>query len=176
MFALRDGLLAGERFFFDLNAMCEQLGLAVERVAAELRAFRGDERSEAPEDAARAFVAKFTDFWRPPVDPERLGAILYSDGRLESPGLPATVGLDAGKETFRNLFALMPDFSAELERWSAAGDAVFLELTLRANVGGQEVRVPAVDRFLRRDGKAVERVSFFDPRPFLEAVGVAAPR
>jgi len=176
VFPLRDGLLAAEHFFFDLNAMCEQLGLPVERVAAELRAFRSEERSEAPEDAAGAFVAKFREFWRPPVDPERLGTVLHDDGRLESPGLPATVGLDAGKEAFRNLFALMPDFRAESERWSAAGDALFLELTLRANVGGQEVRVPAVDRFLLRDGKAVERVSFFDPRPFLEALRVAAPQ
>jgi len=175
VFPLRDGLLAGERFFFDLNTMCEQLGLPVERVAAELRAFRGEERSEAPEDEARAF-AKFTDFWRPPLDPERLGGLLHSDGRLESPGLPATVGLEAGKEAFRSLFKLMPDFRAELERWSAAGDAVFLELTLRANVGGQELRVPAVDRFLLRDGKAVERVSFFDPSPFLQALRAAAPR
>src|SRR2546422_2527453 len=176
VFPLRDGLLAGERFFFDLNTMCEQLGLPVERVAAELRAFRGEERSEAPEDEARAFGAKFTDFWRPPLDPERLGGLLHSDGRLESPGLPATVGLEAGKEAFRSLFKLMPDFRAELERWSAAGDAVFLELTLRANVGGQELRVPAVDRFLLRDGKAVERGSFFDPSPFLQAVRAAAPR
>jgi len=176
VFPLRDGLLAAERFFFDLNAMCEQLGLPVERVAAELRAFRGEEPIEAPDDAARAFVAKFTDFWRSPVDPERLGTVLHADGRLDTPGLPPTVGLDAGKEAFRNLFALMPDFRAELERWSAAGDAVFLELTLRANVGGRELRVPAVDRFLLRDGKAVERVSFFDPRPFLEALGAPAPQ
>jgi len=176
VFPLRDGLLAGERFFFDLNAMCEQLGLPVERVAAELRAFRGEERSENPEDVARAFVARFTEFWRPPVDPERLGTVLHVEGRLESPGLPATVGLDAGKEAFRSLFNLMPDFRADLERWSAAADAVFLELTLRASVGGREIRVPAVDRFLLRDGKAIERVSFFDPRPFLEALEAAPHR
>lgn len=40
VFPLRDGLLAGERFFFDLNMMCEQLGLPVEQVAAELRSVR----------------------------------------------------------------------------------------------------------------------------------------
>ena len=176
VFPLRDGLLAGERFFFDLNAMCEQLGLPVERVAAELRTFRGEEPSEAPEEKARAFVAKFRDFWRPPLDPERLGELLHPDGRLQTPGMPATVGLEAGKEAFRNLFELMPNLRAELERWSAAGDTVFLEITLRANVGGQELRVPAVDRFLLRDGKAVERVSFFDPSPFLQALGAAAPR
>ena len=176
VFPLRDGLLAAERFFFDLNAMCEQLGLPVERVAAELRTFRGEEPSEAPEEKARAFVAKFRDFWRPPLDPERLGELLHPNGRLQTPGMPATVGLEAGKEAFRNLFELMPNLRAELERWSAAGDTVFLEITLRANVGGQELRVPAVDRFLLRDGRAVERVSFFDPRPFLEALGAAAPQ
>ena len=51
VFPHRDGRLAGERFFFDLNAMCEQLGLPIERVAAELRAFRGEAPVASSADA-----------------------------------------------------------------------------------------------------------------------------
>ena len=34
----RDGLIARERFYFDLNHLCEQLGLSTEAVAARLHA------------------------------------------------------------------------------------------------------------------------------------------
>jgi ketosteroid isomerase-like protein len=40
VYPVRDGLLRAERFFFDPITMCEQLGLPLEAVAAELRAFR----------------------------------------------------------------------------------------------------------------------------------------
>lgn len=40
VFELDGDLLAGERFFFDLNQMCEQLGLETEAVAADFRQAR----------------------------------------------------------------------------------------------------------------------------------------
>lgn len=40
IFTLEDGLLASESFYFDLNQMCEQLGLSTEAVAADLRSAR----------------------------------------------------------------------------------------------------------------------------------------
>jgi steroid delta-isomerase-like uncharacterized protein len=48
VFELRGDRLAAERFFFDLNTMCEQLALPVERVAAELRVFRTALRAALP--------------------------------------------------------------------------------------------------------------------------------
>ncbi|MEU1390427.1 MULTISPECIES: ester cyclase [unclassified Nonomuraea] len=42
---VRDGLIAHERFFFDLHQMCEQLGLATAAVAARFAAWR--ERAQA---------------------------------------------------------------------------------------------------------------------------------
>ncbi|MCW5890869.1 MAG: ester cyclase [bacterium] len=40
IFTVRDGLLAGERFHFDLHALCTQLGLSVHEVDAALAPFR----------------------------------------------------------------------------------------------------------------------------------------
>jgi predicted ester cyclase len=40
VFTTRDGLLVGERFFFDLHALCTQLGVSVRDVAAALAPFR----------------------------------------------------------------------------------------------------------------------------------------
>lgn len=41
IFTTRDGLLAGERFFFDLPGLCRQLGVAQSDVEAALAPFRG---------------------------------------------------------------------------------------------------------------------------------------
>ncbi|WP_222426791.1 hypothetical protein [Amycolatopsis rhizosphaerae] len=37
---VRDGLIAQERFFFDFNQMCEQLGLPTEAAAARFSSWR----------------------------------------------------------------------------------------------------------------------------------------
>lgn len=47
IFTTRDGLLAGERFFFDLHALCTQLGVAVQDVDAALAPFRPGARAAA---------------------------------------------------------------------------------------------------------------------------------
>lgn len=51
VFTFRDALLAGERFFFDLASLCDQLGLSTDRMSAGLRSLRGD-----VVDAAAAFA------------------------------------------------------------------------------------------------------------------------
>ena len=53
VFPVRNGALTGERFFFDLYAMCEQLGLPVEAVNAELRLLRGEAPRTDPAAARR---------------------------------------------------------------------------------------------------------------------------
>lgn len=51
VFELDGDLLAGERFFFDLNQMCEQLGLATEALAADLRRTRELLEESRPKEA-----------------------------------------------------------------------------------------------------------------------------
>ena len=56
------------------------------------------------------------------------------------------------------------------DRWSGAGNVLFIEFRLRATIGGRPFEWPVVDRFvLRDDGKAVERVTYFDSLPLLAA-------
>lgn len=167
IFPLRDGRLAGERFFFDLAAMCQQLGLETAVVDAQLRAFRGDAAVPSP---GEDFVARFVDFWRPPVDLRRLPMLVHDDVRLVTAGQPDTVGVDAAIESFGRVFAVVPDFRVELVRWSASAEHAFLELRLTGTLAGQRLDIPAVDRMLLRDGRIVERVSFFDPTSFQQAL------
>lgn len=47
IFTTRDGLLAGERFFFDLHGLCTQLGVALPDVDAALTPFRPGVRAAA---------------------------------------------------------------------------------------------------------------------------------
>jgi len=44
---------------------------------------------------------------------------------------------------------------------SGGGDVLFIEFTFTATVGGGPLSWDSVDRFIFRDGQAVERISFF---------------
>lgn len=208
VFELGGDRLAAERFFFDLGTMCEQLGLPLDGVATELRAFRAAQPAPLaperlwtrPERAADApppstdarpasadarppaadaddradFVARFIRFWRPPVDLDDLASLLHPDVRLIAPGMPPTTGRDAGIAAFRQVFAMVPDLHIDVERWSATGDAVFIECTMRGTLAGHRLEIPSVDRILVRDGVVLERVAYFDPSPMLAAASAAA--
>ena len=81
---------------------------------------------QSPPDAAR-FVERFADGWAGP-HPERLLDLLHPDVRLIQPIFPPTLGRAAAEaRLFRPLFRFMPDMRLAVVRWSAAGDAVFIE-------------------------------------------------
>jgi limonene-1,2-epoxide hydrolase len=83
--------------------------------------------------------------------------------QLSAPGLRTTRGWSACQEVFRRTFEVLPDLTARVHRWSADGETLFIEMTFRATIGGRLVEWDNVDRFLFRDGRAVERVAYFDP-------------
>ncbi|HEY2385788.1 MAG TPA: nuclear transport factor 2 family protein [Candidatus Binatia bacterium] len=177
--------LAAERFFFDLGTLCVQLGLPLDRVAGELRAFAavhpatpsptafwplpGEAATAAAaaappgvRDPAADFVARFADFWRPPVDLRVLETLLHPDSRLVAPGMPTTVGRAAGIEAFRSVFMLVPDLHIDVVRWRGGGDVVFIETIMRGTMNGHTLEIPAVDRITIRDGMVLERIAYFD--------------
>ena len=118
-------------------------------------------------DVLADFVDRFTTWWKAP-DPEVLGSILGPDVHLAAPLTDHTSGLEAAQDGFRSLLAGIPDLTGEVHRWGPHPDGVFIEFTLRGTVGDREVAVRAVDDFLvGDDGLATERVSYFDPAPFL---------
>lgn len=121
------------------------------------------------EVTAAEFVAAFAEAWARPT-PDRLGVLLHPDVLLVAPLMATTTGLDEAKEEFGRLLELLPDIRGTVERWSGDDDVVFIEFTLAATFGGRPIEWRLVDRFLLRDGLAIERVSYFDPLPVAAAM------
>jgi SnoaL-like domain len=119
------------------------------------------------QDAAADFVKRFSEFWRAP-EPERLGTLIALDARLSAPMIPTTVGLDAGKRAFADLFDLIDDMTAEVHRWGPTSDGVLIEFTVRGTTKGSPISWESVDRFvLDEDGLATERATYFDSLPLV---------
>ena len=120
-------------------------------------------------ETAAEFVEGFRRYWSAP-SLDGLSALLAPDVTLVQPLAPRIRGLDEVRRQFGAIFAWLPDLRAEVDRWSSAGNVVFIEFRLRATIGGRPFEWPVIDRFLLRDdGLAVERVTYFDPLPLLAA-------
>jgi ketosteroid isomerase-like protein len=135
--------------------------------------------SAATDDARAAaadWVARFEEGWAAPASAAAFCAhfapILDPEIRLRQPQMPATTGLDAFEHDFvAPLFELMPDVHATVGQWASLGETIFIELTIAGTVrGGRRVSWHACDRVVLRDGRAVERESYFDPSPILAAL------
>ncbi len=74
---------------------------------------------------------------------------------------PRSRGRAAGRKAFRAAFSAFPDLTGKTKRWAASGDVLFIEMTFTATVGGRKLSWDNVDRFLFRNGEAVERIAFF---------------
>jgi ketosteroid isomerase-like protein len=127
---------------------------------------------------AEQWVAGFAAGWAEPTDADSFAdhfePMLAEDIRLIQPQLPTTVGKRAFREQFaRPLFEVLEDVRGTVESWAAAGDVVFIELTIRGRVGGRAAELRTVDRVALSDGVAVERVAYTDPLSLLGAVALA---
>jgi ketosteroid isomerase-like protein len=117
-------------------------------------------------DAAAAFVDGFARSWAAPTV-ESHSALWHDDIVLIQPLMPKAIGRKACEDGFARLFGLIPDLHATVRRWAATEpDVVFIEFTLAGTFGGRPIEWDAVDRFVLRDGLALERVSYFDSMPF----------
>jgi ketosteroid isomerase-like protein len=124
---------------------------------------------------AEAWVAGFTEGWKAPHGAASFAAhfrsYLAPDVRLIQPQMPTIVGHRAFEAEFAEpLFALIPDLHGEIERWAASENHVYIELTLSGTLGGRPLRWRLCDRVTLRDGRAVERESYFDPSPLMRAI------
>ncbi len=130
----------------------------------------------AHEDAAAAWVAHFAAGWSAPSSARQFCAhfapVLDPGIRLIAPQTPTTVGLEAFERNFAEpLFELIPDVRARVDGWASSGQTIFIELTVSGTLRrGRPVRWRACDRIELRDGRAVERESYFDPSPLLAAL------
>jgi ketosteroid isomerase-like protein len=119
-----------------------------------------------PRSRPEEFVAKFADFWSRPA-PQRLPELLHPDVVLMQPLATRTVGIEAAQAQFRRIWCCLPDLRATVDHWCGDGDLVFIEFRLRARVAGEVAEWPSVNRLVLREGKATERVTYFDPLAIL---------
>jgi len=110
---------------------------------------------------AADFVRRFEEAWAK-SNADAIIDVLAADVVLRQPLMPEIVGRDAAHEAFERLFRSFPGLTATVHGWAAAGDVVYIDFTLHGEVGGRPLSWPAIDRFVVRDGLAVERVSYFD--------------
>jgi ketosteroid isomerase-like protein len=111
---------------------------------------------------AEHFVARFADFWRNP-SPQRLPDLLHSDVVLVQPLAPRTVGIEAAQAQFRRFLCSLPGLTADVDHWRGDDDIVFIEFRLRATIAHDALEWQNVNRLQLRDGKGIERVTYFDP-------------
>ena len=112
------------------------------------------------------FVAKFADFWEHP-SPQRLPELLHTDVVLVQPLAARMVGIQAAQAEFQRIWSCLPDLRARVDRWCADGDLLFIEFRLYAHIGSKDIEWPNVNRLVLHDGKAIERVTYFDPLTIL---------
>lgn len=115
------------------------------------------------------FVANFIDFWNDP-SPQRIPEILHPDVVLTQPLAAPMRGIAAAQQEFRRIWRFLPDLRAQVDRWRGDADVVFIELRLRTHVRRDLIEWPNIDRFVLRDGKAIERMNYFDPLPLLPTI------
>ncbi len=111
------------------------------------------------------WMAAFCDVWSNPGDKlERLLGLLSDDIVLKASTIPpVSRGKEEARAAFKGSLRAMPDLSAYVHNWSYTNDVLFIEMTFSARIGRKEVSWRSIDRFLFKDGVAVERINFFDP-------------
>ncbi|WP_063823064.1 nuclear transport factor 2 family protein [Amycolatopsis regifaucium] len=95
---------------------------------------------------------------------------MHPDIVLTQPLTAPVRGMAAAREEFRRIWRLLPDLRVQVDRWRGDSEMVFIELRPRAHVTRDLIEWPAIDRIVLRDGKAIERMTYFDPLPLLPAI------
>ena len=110
---------------------------------------------------AESFASKFESAWKEP-SPDGLVALLSEDVILRQPHLPTIRGKAAAHREFTRLFSWLPGTHSVVKSSRESGDVAFIEHELRFPVGTKVIALPAVDRFVLRNGLGVERIVYFD--------------
>jgi hypothetical protein len=122
----------------------------------------------APSDPAE-FVAKFVDFWNNP-SPQRLPELLAPEVVLTQPLAAPMIGIQAAQAEFRRFCCCLPDLRGEVDQWCGDGNLIFIEFRLQTRVRGDVIEWRNVNRVVLHEGKAIERVTYFDPLAILPSL------
>jgi hypothetical protein len=123
-------------------------------------------------DPAR-FVDQFAQGWalpKPDAFFEYFAPLIAVDATFRQPLFPTAVGPDGFRRTFRPLFQLIPDLLANVQRWAAREDVVFIESTFVGTVDRTPMEFDVCDRFVLRDGIIAGRISYSDPMGIFRSI------
>lgn len=107
------------------------------------------------------FSEYFAEAWSQP-SPERLVALLHDDVLLLQPHRPPLRGKAAAYRDFSRLLQWLPGLYGSVDRWVENGDTAFIEWRLQLPLKKTIASIPAVDRFVLKDGLGLERCVYFD--------------
>jgi ketosteroid isomerase-like protein len=114
-------------------------------------------------EAAR-FVARWEAIWHEhdgEAWPDLLhdGCVLRSPiGEVKREDLPAYM---------RRLVASIEEHRIKPLRWGETTDGVLIEWVMSGRIASAPFEIHGADRFTLRDGRALDGVAYFDPRPLL---------
>jgi predicted SnoaL-like aldol condensation-catalyzing enzyme len=121
--------------------------------------------------AAEDFVRFFGEGWAKPKPEGFLSHFLprvHPEARLDQPTIPPATGPADFERSFRELFALFPDYLVTVDDWAARGEVVFIHVT-HAPTGPGGASWQGVDRIVLEDGLIRERLAYFDSAETLPA-------
>lgn len=134
----------------------------------ELRELHSPDAIRDSETAAD-FVRRFAEVWADP-DPERLNGLVHPDIEFIQPMQPPVRGHDETAAFWQRFLSMIPDARGEVVSWAHRDGIVFIEIRISGTLGGHPVAWDTVDRIRLEDGKARQRIAYFDPLPILPTI------
>jgi limonene-1,2-epoxide hydrolase len=119
------------------------------------------------------FVDVFAEGWRLPKPDAFLDyfrPLMHPEVTLIQPPFPEARGVEGFETLFRQMFALLPDFTATVQRSTADDRAAVIESACMTRLGGRTIHFDVCDRFTIDDGLIIQRRSYSDPSPVLLAM------
>ena len=114
---------------------------------------------------AQTFVENWLRVWRD-RDGQAYAELLHEDCVLDNP--ITQIPREQLPQFVDSLLAAWPDHRITATRWAATDDGVLIEWVATGTLLGSPIELRGADRYTLRDGKVVEGVAYFDPRPVLE--------
>jgi hypothetical protein len=115
-------------------------------------------------------LAAFARGWENP-EPHAWDTLMAENVELNQPLLLPGTTRRTWHDEAQRLVSLLPDIRAEVVGWAGRENLMFIELRLRATLGGRPLEFRAVDKlWLTPNGTVLRRDSFFDSAPLIQAV------
>jgi ketosteroid isomerase-like protein len=124
---------------------------------------------------AQTFVENWLRVWRE-RDGQAYADLLHEDCVFDNP--ITQIPRDQLPQFVHSLLAVWPDHRIAATHWAATPDGdlvhVLIEWVATGTLLGSPIELRGADRYTLRDGKVVDGVAYFDPRPVLERQQAAA--